>query len=36
MELPAMDGRMNRTAVVMHGPFHVGVEREALRPPEPS
>ncbi|MCU0590512.1 MAG: zinc-binding alcohol dehydrogenase [Desulfobacterales bacterium] len=30
-----MDGRMNRTAVVMHGPFHVGVEREALRPPEP-
>jgi len=35
MGLPAMDGRMNRTAVVMHGPFHVGVDREAIRPPEP-
>lgn len=30
-----MDGRMNRTAVVMRGPFHVGVDREAFRPAEP-
>ncbi len=25
---------MNRTAVIMHGPFHIGVDREAFRPPE--
>jgi len=30
-----MDGPMNRHAVVMHGPFHIGVDREAFSPPGP-
>jgi len=34
MGLSAVDGRMKRTVVIMHGPFQIGAGREALRPPE--